>query len=283
MSIAEQQKPPPGELYLDHISHFVPDLEAAGRLLEALGFVVTPPSVQQVEGSPIGASNRCVMLEQGYLEILTPTMDTPHARRMRAAMARYTGVHLACLGTPDAPAEHRRLEAHGFAPQPLVDLARPVEGGNTVRFNVARPAPESMPEGRIQYVQQMTPEHIWLPQYVAHANGVTSLRAVYVVADDVPEAATRWARFSALLPSLKNEESVLETDRGRIVIATRERLSALLGDSPAAPALAGYELGCRDAEAFAKRCIAAGLAVKKSAGGYAVSLPPSLGGAWVLT
>ena len=283
MSVADVQRPPPGELYLDHISHFVPDLEAAGRLLEALGFVVTPVSVQQVNGTPIGASNRCVMLEEGYLEILTPTMDTPHAARMRASMARYSGVHLACLGTPDAPAEHRRLEAHGFSPQPLVDLARPVDGGNTVRFNVARPAPESMPEGRIQYVQQMTPEHIWLPQYVSHANGVKSLRAVYVVADDVPEAATRWARFSALLPSFKNDEAVLECDRGRIVIATRGRLSALLGDAPAAPALAGYELGCKDAEGFARRCTAAGLAVKKSAGGYAVSLPPSLGGAWVLT
>ena len=283
MSIADQQKPPPGELYLDHISHFVPDLDAAGRLLEALGFVVTPVSVQQVEGAPIGASNRCVMLEQGYLEILTPTMDTPHAQRMRASMTRYPGVHLACLGTPDAQAEHRRLQEHGFDPQPFVYLARPVEGGNTVRFNVARPAPQAMPEGRVQYVQQMTPEYIWLPKYVSHSNGVTSLRAVYVVADDVPDAATRWARFSALLPSMKNDEAILEAHRGRIVIATRERLSALLGDAPAAPGLAGYELGCRDAAAFAKRCTAAGLPVRKTPDGYAVCLPPSLGGAWMLT
>jgi hypothetical protein len=283
MSIADQQKPPPGELYLDHISHFVPDLDAAGRLLEALGFVVTPASVQQVGGAPIGASNRCVMLEEGYLEFLTPTLDTPHAQRMRAAMARYPGVHLACLGTPDAPAEHRRLQAHGFDPQPLVDLARPVEGGNTVRFSVARPAPEAMPEGRIQYVQQMTPEHIWLPKYVSHSNGVASLRAVYVVADDVTDAAARWARFSALLPSLHDGEAILEADRGRIVIGTRERLSALLGDSPPAPALAGYALGCRDAHAFAQRCTSAGLAVRKTAHGYAVGLPPALGGAWVIS
>ncbi|HEX2567669.1 MAG TPA: VOC family protein [Burkholderiales bacterium] len=282
MSIADQQKPPPGELYLDHISHFVPDLGAAGRLLEALGFTVTPLSVQEVGGAPIGASNRCVMLEEGYLEILTPTMDTPHAARMRAAMARYPGVHLACFGTPDAAAEHRRLQAQGFEPQPLVDLARPVDGGNMVRFNVARPAPEKMPEGRIQYVQQMTPEHIWLPRYLGHANGVTSLRAVYVVADEVADSAARWARFCALLPSMRAEEALLETDRGRVVIGTRERLSALLGDAPAAPALAGYQLGCRDAAAFAERCATAGLAVKKIAEGYAVGLPPSLGGAWVL-
>jgi hypothetical protein len=109
------------------------------------------------------------------------------------------------------------------------------------------------------------------------------LRAVYVVADDVPEVATRWAHFSALLPSMKGDEAILESDRGRIVIATRARLGALLGDAPPAPGLAGYALGCRDAAAFAQRCTAAGLPVRKKADGYAVCLPPSLGGAWMLT
>ncbi|HZQ74083.1 MAG TPA: VOC family protein [Burkholderiales bacterium] len=279
MSIADQQKPPPGELYLDHVSHFVADLDAAAQLLEALGFRVTPLSVQQVGGAPVGASNRCVMLEEGYIEILAPTLDTPHAQRMRAEMARYAGVHLACFGAPDAKAEHRRLAAHGFSPQPLVDLAREVEGGNTVRFKVARPAPEAMPEGRVQIVQQMTPEHIWLPGHLAHTNGVKSLRALYVVAQDVPDAVARWARFSALFPN----GNILESDRGRVIFLTQEGLSGLLGDAPSPPALAGYALGCQDAAGFANRCSAAGLAVRKTAHGYAVSLPPSLGGTWVLT
>ena len=81
MNIAERQKPPPGELYLDHVSHFVPDLEAAARVLERLGFAVTPVSIQQTREGPVGASNRCVMLEEGYLELLTPTHDTPTAAR----------------------------------------------------------------------------------------------------------------------------------------------------------------------------------------------------------
>ena len=122
MNIAERQKPPPGELYLDHVSHFVPDLEAAARVLQRLGFAVTPLSVQETGAGPVGASNRCVMLEEGYLELLTPTHDTPTAARMRERMRKFIGVHLACFGTPDAEAEHARLAAHGFAPQPLVHL-----------------------------------------------------------------------------------------------------------------------------------------------------------------
>jgi len=100
--IAENQTPAPGELNLDHVAHFVPDLGVAARLAESVGFVVTPESAHRAQGAPAGTSNRCIMLEEGYIEILAPTLDTPNARRVRSHMARYDGVHLACFGTPDA-------------------------------------------------------------------------------------------------------------------------------------------------------------------------------------
>src|SRR3989442_7622589 len=99
MDAAELQKPPPGELFLDHVSHFVRDLDAAAELLEQLGFKVAPVSIQEVAGNRVGA-NRCVMLEQGYIEILTPTLQ-PDSR-----------LRLACFRTPDAEAEHRRRAVH---------------------------------------------------------------------------------------------------------------------------------------------------------------------------
>jgi hypothetical protein len=278
MRAAERQRPPPGELYLDHVSHFVPDLDAAARLLERLGFVVTPRSEQQTPEGPVGAANRCVMLEDGYLEFLTPTLDTPAAQRMRASMARFTGVHLACFGTPDAEGEHRRLADHGFAPQPVVDLARALDGGSTVRFKVVRPALEHMPEGRIQYVEQLVPEAIWTERNLAHANGVTGLAALYVVADDAARVAARWAQFTALLPRSDGDLVVLECDRGRVLFSGTRALSARFGPVPAPPALACYALACRDRRAFLRRCANAGLAVR----GTAVMLPPVLGGAWLV-
>src|SRR5256885_5346976 len=107
MDAAELQRPPPGELFLDHVSHFVRDLDAAAGLLEQLGFVVTPGSIQEVAGSR-GGANRCVMLEQGYIEILTPTLQPD------------PGLPLARFGTADAPAEHRRLAHPCFEPPPVV-------------------------------------------------------------------------------------------------------------------------------------------------------------------
>ena len=261
------------------MSHFVPDLDAAAAVLEELGFAVTDTSVQRVEGQPVGASNRCVMLEEGYLEFLTPTHDTPVAQRMRARMALFTGVHLACFGTPDAAAEHARLAAHGFDPQDVVDLQR-----DLVRFKVVRPAPESMPEGRVQYVQQLTPEAIWTRRNLAHRNGVGALSAVYVCADEVAATAARWARFAGLLPYPAPGWVELKASRGSVVISTKAVLEREGGlhRVPASPALAGYALRCRNPGAFAKRCAALGMAVARRPGHLTVALPPALGGAWVL-
>jgi hypothetical protein len=284
MSHADDQKPAPGELFLDHVAHFVPDIDAAAALLERLGFVVTPLSVQEVDGRPAGASNRCVMLEQGYIEVLTPTHDTPTARSVRAAMERFTGVHLATFGTPDAQAEHARLAAHGFEPQPLVDLERRLDDGNTVRFKVVRTAPGKMAEGRIQYVQHLAPEAIWTPRNLAHSNGVTGLSAVYVCAAEVAATAARWARFSALLPHAAPRWAELVASRGSVVIAGAAALHKEGGFDtlPAAPALAGYSLRCREPAQFAERCAKAGLPVRRRQRHFSVGLPALLGGTWIL-
>src|SRR5438270_6996599 len=276
MNVADRQKPAPGELVVDHISHFVADLDAAAGVFESLGIKVTATSVQKTPEGPVGASNRCVMLEEGYIELLSPTHDTPAANRMRGLMRRYDGVHLLCFGTPDAEAEHRRLQSHGYEPQALVDLAREVDGG-TARFKVVRPAPEKMPEGRIQYVEHLTPEHLW------RAPDVNALRLteVFVVADDPVQTAARWARFAALLPRPHEGGVRLETGRGAIFIGTRETIGNLLGDAPPAPAIAGYALACGHPDALAARCKKQGIALEKRGAGYAATLPAALGSVWL--
>jgi hypothetical protein len=233
-----------------------------------LGFKLSPVSIQEVSGSRVG-TNRCIMLEEGYIEILTPRAKPD------------PGLRLACFGTPDAEGEQRRLADHGFEPQPVVDLQRKLNS-DTVRFKVVLPATGKMPEGRIQYVQHLTPQHIWRKEYLGHANGVVELRALFVVADDPPQAAARWARFTGLLPQPDGDMATLEPQRGHVRIGTAEALGKLLGDVAPAPALAGYALGCRHPEEFAARCSRAGLAVDNAAIGISVALPPQLGGRWLL-
>jgi Glyoxalase-like domain len=279
MPIADRQRPPPGQLFLDHVSHFVPDLEKAGALLEQLGFVVTRISAQVTQDGPAGTSNRCVMLADGYIEMLSPTADTSNARRLKKSMRRYRGVHLACFGTPTAEEEHFRLRNHGFAPPPIVNLERKVENGMKARFSVVRAAPGKMPEGRVQYVEHIAPRAIWRPAHLRHRNGVLGLAAAYVVAANPVRAAARWARFIAGIPRREGKLISLETDRGKVLFGTRAQMKALLGAAPPAPGIAGYALTCRDAQAFARRCGKSGLKVNRH---LAVVLPPALGGAWRL-
>ncbi len=285
MSVAAQQLPPAGSLFLDHVSHFVPDLGAAARALEALGFAVTPESAQQTQDGPAGTSNVCVMLEHGYLEFLAPDgsnpdADTPNAQRLRATLQRYPGVHLCCFGTPDAEGEQRRLQAHGFEPQPLVHLSRKLETGVLARFSVVRPSTKAMPEGRIQFVQHHTPDALWRPQALGHTNNAVKLACVLVVAEDPVAAAARWGHFTALLPRPAGGYVHLRAARGHVLVGRRENWGALLGDAPAPPAIAGYALECRDPTILLSRCRLLGLATRKLREDfYVASLPEALGGA----
>jgi hypothetical protein len=145
------------------------------------------------------------------------------------------------------------------------------------RFKTVRAAPEKMPEGRIQYVQQLTPEHVWRP---ADVNPLR-LEEVFVVASDPVETAARWARFAGLLPRAESDGVRLETARGTIFIGERATVAKLLGEAPPAPGIAGYALRSSHPEKLAARCKTAGIAVRKHGRRYAAKLPAALGGVLV--
>ena len=290
-AIAAQQIPPIGTLALDHIAHFVPDLGPAADALAALGFVVTARSDQSTrtpedQQIPAGAANRCVMLESGYLEFLTPTAATPVGTQLQHAIARHVGMHLIAMGTPHAEDEHQRLHAHGFDPLPLVHLQRAVlieAVAQTVRFHVVRVPPEKMPEGRMQFVQQITPEHLWRPAQLAHRNGVLGLHAAFIVADAPDEVAARYAQFCGLLPRRVPGFIRLDTPRGHLYVGSQSACQSLLGHSPDAPSFAGCGLRCSDPGLLVQLAKAAGCAVgEPSPGLFAITLPAALGSTWLV-
>ena len=250
-------------------------------MLEALGFFATPASHHMTNGKPGGTSNRCVMLEEGYLEILAPTADTPNGRRVRHFMARYAGVHLVCYGTPAAEAERARLAAHGFRPDPLVSLGRKIEAGKEAGFNVVYVPPEVMPECRAQYCEHLTPDLVWSDHHARHDNGAMGLKAAYIVAEDPAAVAARWAEFSGLLPSRENGLIRLETARGDVYFGSGKVISEFVPDPPPAPSVAAIALRFKDPEVFSSRCGKTGLKVRKTGRGHSVSLPPALGGTWL--
>jgi len=283
------QVPSPGTLNVDHVAHFVPHIDSASAALEKLGFMLTPFSAQSHRpepGGPLvpaGTGNRCVMLERGYLEFLTPTGDTPVANQLRTAIKRYTGVHLIAFGTAAPDADHARLAAAGFEPLAPVALQREIstEHGNaTARFTVVRVPPQTMPEGRIQFCQHHTPALVWQQRWMHHLNRAAELAGVILRVADAQEAAQRFARYTGLLAQVTGSVWRIDTARGYLIFVDRDTLHRRLNVvPPSLPWIAGYVLRSSDIAATGDFLRKTGEPVHVLGNQrLLVSLPPALGG-----
>lgn len=283
---ARANVPAPGKVVIDHLAHWVPDEPTASARLEALGFTLAPFSHQVTRATPdappvsAGTANRCMMFREGYIEILTTTGDTPNAQTLKKGMARYVGVHLIAFGSPDGDATADQLRAAGFAPLPTVRLEREIglQDGSTghVRFNVVRVAPETMPEGRIQFCQHRTPENMWQGRWLDHANGATGLSSILVASPDPAEAAVRIGRFVGRVASRRGDGAqVLTLDRGTLVIVDNATLPRLTGGpAPSLPYIAGY--GVKVADIGATRALVRD--GRPVGGAHLVDAGPEVGG-----
>lgn len=259
MGEARRQTPAGDEIFLDHVGWFVADMAAVSHDFERLGFVLTPYTQHMNEtadgrAQPSGTANRCAMLGQGYLEVLTDVagLATPLARQLRAALARYSGLHLIAFSCADAEVQHARIAAAGMALQPLVRLNRPVataDGGSAVSaFSVIRFAPEAMPEGRIQMLVQETPDLVWQERFIARANAIEALTGVLLCVADPIEAGARFARFLGK-PTLSAGGVVLiALDRGSVAVAGPEAAARMVPGwrSSPPPFIAAAALRSRD-------------------------------------
>src|SRR5438874_4533811 len=123
---AERQLPRDGEIFLDHVAHFVADRDAASWALTRAGFAPTPISIQSDGGRLTGTGNTTAMMPRGYIEVLFKTADTPLARELDRALTRFSGVHLIAFSFAGARTVSDRLNANGFRTSPFVELGRPV-------------------------------------------------------------------------------------------------------------------------------------------------------------
>jgi Glyoxalase-like domain len=284
------QLPPPGAVFLDHVAHFVPEMDAAAVALERCGFRLTPFTAQtnRVNGKPVpaGTGNRCAMLRQGYVEILTATADTELARQLSERIADHIGLHLAAFSSADAAAEHHRLTTAGFPTLPLVDMRRPVmtkAGSEDARFTIARVAPGSMAEGRVQFLTHHTEPLVWRDGFLDHPNGAEALTGLWLAAADPAEPAERFARFAGRPAMREGAVTTIALERGTIHIAAPEFLAAAFDITPAGrlPGFVAAQIAVTSLAELAAHFDAAGLAYRrvrlKQDDAIAVALPAAIG------
>lgn len=291
-----RQLPEGEEVFLDHVAHFVPAMDAAEAALERLGFTLTPFTPQMTAGPdgallPAGTGNRCIMLREGYIEVLTGQGDSPIVRQMRAALDRYIGLHLVAFTCADAEAAHARLTGNGFPVQPMVRLRRQIEteaDEAELRFSVIRLEPGGMPEGRIQMLTHHTPEPLWQERWLDHPNGARRLLGTVIVSADPAEAAARFARFLDRGAEADVQGGVsLTLDRGHVTFTAPDAAARVLPGAavPSLPFIAATVLAVDHLAATESFVASAGFPMQGSAsqGRLVVPLPAALGGALVFT
>lgn len=281
-----QQLPSRGEVFLDHTAFFVPTIDAAATALERCGFRLTPFTVQtnreQDTVVPSGTGNRCAMLRNGYLELLTATSETALSAQLKERIADHPGLHLAAFASADAAAEHRRLAASRFPTLPLVDMRRPV-GDDFARFTIARIAHGTMPEGRAQFLTHHTEPLVWLPDMLDHPNGAEALTALWIAAADPSEPAARYARFTGRPARRDGAVTTIALDRGALNFATQDHLEDAFGIAPTGtlPCLVAASIAVASLDRTEARLAGSGMSYRRLPGAIAVALPPALGDALI--
>jgi len=173
---------------IDHTLVGVRDLEAARASWSRLGFTVTP------RGRHIGwgTGNYCVMLEEGYIELLGIVDPGKFSNNLDQLLEKREGLLGLAFATPDANACRDALAAAGLKPDGPKQLKRDLElptGTVTPEFRLVFLPPESTPEVSAFVTHHLSPELIRRPDWLQHANGAQRLLSVTVVCADPVTAA----------------------------------------------------------------------------------------------
>jgi len=195
---------PPDIDSINHVGMAVRDLAATARRFEAMGFMLTPYSPHSgawKPGEPVqsfGSGNRCVMFGRNYLEILASGNPAVPAARIEAFLKRHQGAHIICFNSETPETVEARLSAAGLRSSGVIPLQRDIDtpdGVRTAKFERMQFAPDDSPEGYIQTARHLTPDYIYQPRYIGHANGCSALSDCLIVVDDLPGFAHKYERY----------------------------------------------------------------------------------------
>ena len=238
------------------------DIDAAHALFDGLGFTVTPRGYHT-----LGSVNHLVVLAGGYLELIGQPRDSDKVRQ--EILDSPVGIDGLVYAVDDIEACHDRWLALGLDAQPVQHFSRPVQVADKsvdAHFSTVRLRPGQFAAGRVYACRHLTPELVWRPEWMAHANGVRGISSLLVIDEEPVQAAESYARLgrwgsdfalefadAGSLPARFGELAVHAPQRGAFFTAIRFR---------------GADQGF-----ISSRAHALGLPFRKNADTLAVALP----------
>ena len=201
---------------LDHLVIAVRNLDAAKAAYEKLGFVVTTESTH-----PFGTSNRLVVFDTNFLELLAITdpdakEQTPSVQFIQSLLRMREGAFSLSLTSLNIQEDYVALKQHGaepFEPEWFERHATLPDGSQgTVKAGFTGWFPEQVSLARLFYSQQARPQYIWAPGWQQHVNGAKSLRSATIVVEKPLE-------YKHYLESMILSGSV-KSNQGRLLATT---------------------------------------------------------------
>src|SRR5215471_10060863 len=214
---------------LDHISHAVHDLDAAGALYERLGFTVGARNRHSW-----GTHNRVVQLDRFYVELLTvgePDRIPPHGPRsfsfgafQRDFLSRREGLSMLLLDGRDAKADAAAFRAAGIGDFDVFDFEREGRGpdGAAVKlaFSLVFATDARAPDAGFATCQHHFPQNFWNPAAQRHANTAARVASAVLVADNPSD-------HHIFLSALTGERELLATSSGVTVQTPRGTIQVM--------------------------------------------------------
>lgn len=279
---------------LDHVGVAARDLAPMTAAYERLGFSLSPIAQQSGRRRPdlpveqYGSGNRCAFLKHGYIELIAILDPALFDNTLNAFLARYPGMHILALAMEDEAANLARMRAAGIDIPGVAYLERPVEAGGPIAKFARLPFPDP-PEGRVQLIRHLTPELVWNPKWMDHANRAVALEEAILCAREPAETAARLSRVAGLpvepdpaggfllrLPGAAHAAGPFaEKIETRVRVLPEAALPDVLPGvtAPASPFMAGMVIRTADGGAAARRLLD-GLPTRPAPGGLMV--PPEL-------
>lgn len=255
---------------LDHIVHAVRNLDAGAELYRRLGFTVGARNRH-----PWGTHNHIVQMPGFFIEVLTMAepdklgddgFSTLFGDFNRRFLETGEGLSLLILESADAAADARAFERAKITASPVMRFERegrrPDGSPVKVAFSLAFAGDALAPAHHFAVCQQHYPENFWNPAYQHHANCVTQVAGVVMVADNPSDHHIFLSAFAGERELQSSSAGVMvTTPRGDIQVMTPAAFADHFGvDAPDvadSARLAALRLVSSDLQAT-KRSLASG-------------------------
>lgn len=211
---------------LDHSIIGVNDLEAARESYERLGFTISR------RGRHIGwgTANYCIMFGPDYIELLGIVNKEEFTAGLEDFLETGEGGLKIVPRSDDIEVTRKHLLDAGFEPQEVKDLGRALEmpdGDVIPRFKLVHLPEAKTPGLSTFFCQHLTPDIVWRPEWMTHANGAKAVHAYTILHDDPASLAETYEKLFDREVYVTEGRLIVDTGGGKLVFCRPDKLTDL--------------------------------------------------------